>query len=133
MTWLQPAVLAARQLGDEEAEGVHLGNLGLVYADKGEWERAIEMYERSLEIEERVGDVHGMAQTWGNLGLLYESQGDRERAAKYLAQAYLVFDRLGAAPDAREASSILVRVTGSGEAANAYLANLTKGQARSSF
>ena len=73
-----------------------LNNLGLVYADKGEWDRAIEMYERSLEISERVGDVHGMAVTWNNLGEAYRALGQVDKARDCWERALAVFERLGA-------------------------------------
>jgi hypothetical protein len=34
-------------------------NPGAVYRQKGEWDRAIEMYERSRETFERMEDAHG--------------------------------------------------------------------------
>ncbi len=52
---------------NEQGEAASFNNLGNVYQQKGEWDRAIEYYEKDLEISERVGDVHGMAQpgaTW---------------------------------------------------------------------
>jgi tetratricopeptide (TPR) repeat protein len=96
----------------------------LVYADKGEWDRAIEMYERSLEIDERVGDVHGMASTWTNIGLVYLQTDRAEEAKPLLAQAYLVFAQLGS-PHAQAAANALVQAfEGSVDAANAYLSQV---------
>ncbi len=125
--WLEAAVRAARWLEDEKAEGVHLGNLGSVYRRMGEWERAIETYERSLEIKERVGDVHGMATTWTNLGLAYLQTDRSEEARPLFARAYLTLSRMGS-PDAGTALRGLSRACGSDEAAEAYLAGLTTEQ-----
>ena len=76
IAWLEPALQAARRLGHERAEGSHLNNLGMVYADKGEWDRAIELYEQALEIYEQVVDIHGIAQTTNNLGDDYHILGN---------------------------------------------------------
>jgi uncharacterized protein with beta-barrel porin domain len=84
------------------------------------------MYQQSLETKERVGDVHGMAQTWGNLGNLYQAQGESQQAAEHMARAYLVFTQLGAERDAAQAGSLLVDILGSVDAANAYLAAVQK-------
>jgi tetratricopeptide (TPR) repeat protein len=94
--------------------------LGLVYADKGEWDRAIEFYENALQTMERVGDIHGMASTWANLGLLYEQQRRDEQAAQHFARALLVFDKMGA-PEAQQVGSWLVDLLGSAEKAQEYL------------
>ncbi len=57
--------------------------MSLIYADKGEWDKAIDFYQHSLEIKERLGDIHGMAQTFGNLGHLHRALGDTDQAALY--------------------------------------------------
>ena len=65
------ALDAAEKAKDEEGQAVALGNLGLVYQDKGEWDKAIEFYNKSLKIKEKIGDEHGMAQTFNNLAIVY--------------------------------------------------------------
>jgi hypothetical protein len=84
-----------------------------------------------MQTMERLGDVHGMAQTFGNLGAYYQVQGDTERAAHYVARAHLLFARLGAAPEAEQAGRHLVDILGSVEAANAYLAQVAGDASRS--
>ncbi|MFZ0389957.1 MAG: tetratricopeptide repeat protein, partial [Calditrichia bacterium] len=56
---------------------------GTVYYLSGEWDRALEYYEKSLEISKKVGDVHGMAQTYGNMGSVYNDKGEWDRALEY--------------------------------------------------
>jgi len=65
-----------QELNDAHGVAWTLGNLGLVYVDKGEWDKAIEHYEKSLETFEKLGDVHGMAQTYNNLGSVYARKGE---------------------------------------------------------
>jgi tetratricopeptide (TPR) repeat protein len=45
---------------------------------------AIDHYQQSLEICQRIGDVAGVALTYWNLGLLYEEQGDLPTALPLL-------------------------------------------------
>ena len=66
---LEAAAAAARQIGDKGAEEVHLGNLGLAYADLGEVRRAIEYYEQGLVIHRELGDRRGEGNDLGNLGI----------------------------------------------------------------
>jgi len=69
--------------------------LGSVYARKGEWDRAIEFYEKDLEISERVGDIHGMAATYSNLGLVYADKEDWDRAIEFYQQSLETEERVG--------------------------------------
>ncbi|MDD4449023.1 MAG: TIR domain-containing protein, partial [Methanothrix sp.] len=48
--WMETALSAARRLNDRSMEGVHLGNLGLAYADLGDARKAIEYNEQALII-----------------------------------------------------------------------------------
>jgi tetratricopeptide (TPR) repeat protein len=104
------------------------GNLGLVYADKGEWEQAIEMCQRCLEIEKRLGDVHGLASTWNNLAGVYLQTDRVDEAMPLFAQAFLTLSRLGS-PEAQKAANGLVEACGSEDEANAYLVSFVRGSA----
>jgi tetratricopeptide (TPR) repeat protein len=53
------------------------------------------MYQQSLETLERVGDVHGMAQTWGNLGNVYAAKGEWDRAIEYYQKDLEISERVG--------------------------------------
>ena len=90
--WLEAALRAARALGRRDTEGVHLGNLGLAYADLGDARRAIAYYEQALVIDREIGDRRGEGADLGNLGLAYAALGDARRAIVYYEQA-LVIDR----------------------------------------
>jgi len=93
--WSEYGIAACRALEDERGEGAIAGNLGAVYANKGEWDKAIEFCQRSLEISERLGDVHGMAQTYGNLGIVYRQKGEWDKAIAFYQQSLEIKERLG--------------------------------------
>ncbi len=76
-----------------ESSVAHL--LGMVYQDKGEWDRAIEYYERSLAIKEKVGDEHGMSTTFNNLGLMYKAKGEWDRAIEYYERSLAIKEKVG--------------------------------------
>ena len=92
---LKPALQAARRLGDRQAEGWHLNHLGLAYVSKGEWDRAIDLYEQSLAIKEQVGDIRGIAKTTKNLGLVYGRKGEWDRAIEFHEQALETMEQVG--------------------------------------
>ncbi len=83
---LQTALDAARRLKDKQAEGVHLGNLGLAYAALGDARKAIEFYERALIIDREIGDRHGEGAALGNLGVAYKNLGDPRKAIEFYEQ-----------------------------------------------
>ncbi len=90
--WLEAALAAARRLKNRSMEGVHLGNLGLAYANLGEPRRAIEFYEQVLVIARAAGYRRGEGVALSNLGLAYANLGEPRRAIEFYEQA-LVIDR----------------------------------------
>ena len=66
-----------------------------MYANKGEWNKAIEYYEKSLRTKEKLGDVHGIAQTYNNLGLVYANKGEWNKAIEYYEKSLETFEKLG--------------------------------------
>ena len=49
---------------------------------------------RALETEERVGDLHGMAQTYHNLGNVHRLKGEWDRAIEFYQQSLEVKERV---------------------------------------
>src|ERR1051325_5474807 len=57
--WLEAALLAARRLNDQKAEGRHLMNLAMAYSSLTQPSAAIEHYERALKVMHETGDCAG--------------------------------------------------------------------------
>ncbi|MEH2179360.1 tetratricopeptide repeat protein [Nostoc sp.] len=83
--------------------------LGILYADKGEVEEAIALYNQSLEITERIGYVKGKAMTLWSLAHLAEQQGEYTKAISYLQLALEILQRLKS-PDAESVNASLDRI-----------------------
>jgi len=66
-----------------------------VYQARGEWEQAIECYERSLAIREKMGDERGMAISCNNLAMLYRDQGRLQEAVPLFGKSLEIFERIG--------------------------------------
>jgi serine phosphatase RsbU (regulator of sigma subunit) len=60
-----------------------LNNIGYNYKYKGEIEKALDYYHKSLKIQEKLGDKINLATSLNNIGLIYDDQGDVENALKY--------------------------------------------------
>ena len=50
-----------KKLGRQEGMAINYGNLGLIYKEKGQKDKAHEYWEKALEIFERIGIPHEAA------------------------------------------------------------------------
>ncbi|MFH1484832.1 MAG: tetratricopeptide repeat protein [Chloroflexota bacterium] len=89
------------------ASGAALGNMGLIYAGKGEPDKALEQHQKAYEIHEKLGNPLGMANQLGNMGLIYADKGEPDKALEHTERALAIFERIGARPQAEKALRIL--------------------------
>ncbi|MEM4160579.1 MAG: tetratricopeptide repeat protein, partial [Thermoplasmata archaeon] len=61
--------------------------LELAITIKGEYEKALEFYTKSLELDEKIGDLWGIASSSHFIGLLYQHKGDYEKASDFLPKS----------------------------------------------
>jgi tetratricopeptide (TPR) repeat protein len=85
---------------DERGTAVILNNLGLLYQRKGEHQPAIDYFQQSLEIVEKVGDEMNAATTMYELALLYEGIKKYHNAIGVLEEVVKISERVGH-PDSR--------------------------------
>ncbi|MBN1322754.1 MAG: tetratricopeptide repeat protein [Methanotrichaceae archaeon] len=90
--WREAGLAGVRQLKDRAAEGAHLGNLGIAYADLGEPQRAIEFYELALSILHEIGDKKGESGALNGMGNAFAALGEPRRAIEHYERA-LTFAR----------------------------------------
>ena len=95
ISWLEAALSAARKLKYREAEGVHLGNLGLAYAELGETRRAIEYHEKALALDREIGAKRAEGHNLGNLGLAYADLGETRRAIEFYEKSLEIDREIG--------------------------------------
>jgi tetratricopeptide (TPR) repeat protein len=93
--WMEAALNAARQLKNRQAEGAHLGNLGIAYYNLGETRQAIEYYDQILVIHREIGDRRGEGADLNNLGLAYADLGETHKAIGSYEQALPTFREIG--------------------------------------
>jgi len=72
-----------------------MGNLGVIYRRRGELDKAEEMHKKSLEIEEKLGRLGGMASEYGSLGLIYYTRGELDKAEQMYKRALGINEKLG--------------------------------------
>jgi tetratricopeptide (TPR) repeat protein len=82
-------------LSDERERSATLSNLGILEAHQGDMERALQLWQQSLEIKERIGDVKGKAATLHEMAGVVAQQGDMERALQLWQQSSEIKERIG--------------------------------------
>ena len=71
-------------------------NLGNAYYSLSQNDKALENYNASLRVTEKVGKktaLEGKAAALGNIGLIYSDKGDLDNALKYLKKALKVLEK----------------------------------------
>ncbi|MEU8380848.1 tetratricopeptide repeat protein [Streptosporangium sp. NPDC048865] len=77
----------------QQAVGVH--QLGIIAHKRGEYERALEHYHRSLTINEKLGDRAAMARGYHQLGIVAQERGEHERALELHRRALAIDEEVG--------------------------------------
>ena len=107
--WREAGAAAARRLGDKQAEGAHLSNLGIAHAGLGDARAAIGYYEQALAIAREIcaastkcsaewTKARGMeGDALGNLGTSHFALGDARAAIGYCEQALAIAREICAA------------------------------------
>lgn len=93
--YYKKALKIARDIGDKINEGIWLGNIGVVYRVKGDYEKAIECYENALRIAKENEDMKAKEKWLGNLGILYYCTNDYSKAIMYNKQALKIAKNIG--------------------------------------
>ncbi len=68
---------------------------GMLKADKGEVDEAITLFNQSLEIKQRIGDVQNQAATLHCLGHIYADKGEVDEAITLFNQSLSITERIG--------------------------------------
>ena len=67
----------------------------MIHQTRGEYDKALKMYEQSLEIERRLGNQSGIATSLHQIGNVYYLQGEYDKALKMYEQSLEIKRRLG--------------------------------------
>ncbi|MEJ1929563.1 tetratricopeptide repeat protein [Nostoc sp. NIES-2111] len=80
---------------DETEKAAIIHNLAYIYVEQGDVEQAITLYNESLEIKQRIGDVQGQAATLHELGRIYSNKGEVEQAIALYHESLSISERIG--------------------------------------
>ncbi|MHA1341163.1 MAG: tetratricopeptide repeat protein [Promethearchaeota archaeon] len=85
----------AREKEDKKLLSACLGNMGLIYNDKGEPDKALEYHQKAYKIHEELGNKRGMASQLENMGNIYASKGEPDKTLELYQKAYKIHEELG--------------------------------------
>ncbi len=69
--------------------------LAYIFFAVGDLSKAEESIRKSLEINEKLGRLEGMASAYGNLGLVYQTRGDLDKAEQMVRKALAIEEKSG--------------------------------------
>jgi len=72
-----------------------MSNIGSVYRDKGDLDKALEYHQAALTIARETGDQWGAASNMGNIGSLYRAKGNLDEALAYENEALAMAREIG--------------------------------------
>ena len=87
--------LSGCSASDDQKKSGTLHNLAGLEAQQGNVERALQLWQQSLEIRERIEDVQGKAITLNQMAGVIAQQGDIERALQLWQQSLEIRERTG--------------------------------------
>jgi tetratricopeptide (TPR) repeat protein len=76
------ALELSEKIGWKRGQARAYNNIGVVYANQGDYPRALSHYLRSLSLAETLKDPKVLASVYGNMGNLYMRQEDYEKALR---------------------------------------------------
>ena len=70
-------------------------NLGVIHHQQGNYEEAVNLYNKSLKISEELGNKSGISNTLHQLGIIHQRQGNYEEAVEQYNQSLEIKEELG--------------------------------------
>ena len=80
---------------DAQLKALTLNQMAIIYANQGQVERAIDLYQRSLAIKEQIGDIQGKSQTLNQIAGIYANQGLIQEAIDLFQQSLAINTQIG--------------------------------------
>jgi CHAT domain-containing protein len=95
------ALKLSHQSYNRPLQALSLLSLGLIYANLGQLQKALEFDNQALPIFRVVGDLNHQAMTLNNIGAVYSALGENTKALEFYNQALLLFRVVGDSPEER--------------------------------
>ncbi len=77
-----------------KTKGNALNNIGTIYKDRGDYDKAIEFQTESKKILEEIGDKKGVALSLNSFGNIYSDLGDYNKAIQYYTECQKISEEI---------------------------------------
>jgi tetratricopeptide (TPR) repeat protein len=71
-----------------------LSNIGYVYKNKGQVTKALECYNKALNLQLNIDDNEGIANTFNNIGIIYDNLGLIKKALNHFHDALEIYEAI---------------------------------------
>ncbi|MEW5936597.1 MAG: tetratricopeptide repeat protein [Candidatus Thermoplasmatota archaeon] len=96
MSLFQTALKTFEETGAEQKDiGNALRAMGNIHLSKGEYDDALQYYEKSMAVMEKVDDKYGIAAALNNIGIVHLYRGELEKALEYYGRSLEMFEKIG--------------------------------------
>lgn len=81
--------------GSKKGIAASLGNIGNIHREKGDYDKALAVFEKGLEVKKKLDDQWGIATSLNNIGLLYFDKQDYNKAILFQQEGLKIRERIG--------------------------------------
>ncbi|MBK9249530.1 MAG: tetratricopeptide repeat protein [Ignavibacteria bacterium] len=89
------ALSFSERIGNRIRKAALFGNIGLVYQNLMDYDKALEYYQLAMTIYEELGDQNGIAGTLDSFGLVHQERLDYDKALEYALKAIAMYEESG--------------------------------------
>ncbi|MFW9820125.1 MAG: tetratricopeptide repeat protein [Candidatus Thorarchaeota archaeon] len=87
--------LLAKQINHQQIIHFNRVNLGIIYANKGEFKKAIDNFKNALDYFEEKNEIQWLSATFNNIGAIYIQIGKYDKALNYLEKSLKLAEKMG--------------------------------------
>ena len=87
-------------------------NTGWIYKDKGELNQALDYFQKSLKLYEKIGTNFQLAVSYTTNGRMYFLKGDLDQALEYFQKGMSLFKEIGNKPDLADSHTKIGNIYG---------------------
>jgi signal transduction histidine kinase len=88
------ALQLATDLDYPKGEAQAYNDLGIVYIDRGEFQQALDYFDKSMLIRKQLGDTAGMGSLYNKMGIVHQKQGNLKLALDNQIKALKIYEQL---------------------------------------
>jgi CHAT domain-containing protein/Tfp pilus assembly protein PilF len=89
-----------KSLKDTKSEAIIINNIGSVYSELGDYQRALDLFAQALPLAKSIDDSVTVANILTNSSRVYSALGDKYKALEYLTESLTIFKSFGDQKDA---------------------------------